>query len=145
MSPRHYVLITGTGRAGTTFLVELFTHLGLETGFSTHDIANKKHSIARAGLEHDITSTACPFIVKSPHFCDYANDALRQKDIVIDHAFIPVRDLHAAAESRRYTSKISAKELSIAQRLKYIVKPFSFPGGLWHTKQPAKQEEMLLN
>jgi hypothetical protein len=144
MSPRHHVLITGTGRAGTTFLVELFTHLGLETGFSTDDIANKKHRTARAGLEHDIRNTACPYIVKSPHFCDYANDVIRQKDIVIDHAFIPVRDLQVAAESRRYTSKISTKELSIAGRLKHMVKPMDFAGGLWHTNKPEEQEEMLL-
>ena len=33
MTPRRHVVITGTGRAGTSFLVELLTHLGLETGF----------------------------------------------------------------------------------------------------------------
>jgi hypothetical protein len=32
MMKRH-ILISGTGRAGTTFLVQLFTALGFDTGF----------------------------------------------------------------------------------------------------------------
>ena len=29
----HKVIITGTGRAGTTFLMQLLTAIGLDTGF----------------------------------------------------------------------------------------------------------------
>jgi len=146
MSPRHHVLITGTGRAGTTFLVELFTHLGMKTGFSTEDIVNQKFKEARAGLEYDIRRNDCPFIVKDPQFCDYAEGVMRRDDIVIDHVFIPIRNLHAAAESRRYVSKTSAAKLPLAQRLKHMIRPRVFVGGLWHVKsnKPGKQEEVLL-
>ncbi len=47
MSPRHHVVITGTGRTETTFLVELFTHLGLETGFSKDNVTNKKDTLLK--------------------------------------------------------------------------------------------------
>lgn len=146
MSPRHHVVITGTGRAGTTFLVELLTHLGLETGFDTNAIESKKYQEARAGLEKKIKRDSCPYVVKSPHFCDYAEDVIHQDHIVIDHIFVPVRNLYAAAESRRYVSKISAEKLPLAQRLKNRIRPISFAGGLWGTKtdEPGKQEEMLL-
>lgn len=144
MSPRNHVLITGTGRTGTTFLVELFTHLGLETGFGIDDVASKKFKLARAGLEHDLRNNDCPYIVKSPHFCDYAIDVLRQEDVVIEHVFIPVRNVQAAAESRRYVSKNSAKELSLAQRIKHMIRPMGFAGGLWHTNKPKEQENILL-
>lgn len=31
--PKHHIIISGTGRAGTTFLVQLLTELELDTGF----------------------------------------------------------------------------------------------------------------
>lgn len=145
MSPKHHVVITGTGRAGTTFLVELFTHLGLETGFSIDDIPNKKSQEARAGLEYDIRKDGCPLIVKDPRFCDYAKEIIGQDDTIIDHVLIPVRSLHAAAESRRHVSKISAEKLPFVQRLIYKIRPRSFAGGLrTKSNKPEKQEEILL-
>ena len=104
MSTRNHVIITGTGRSGTTFLIELFTHLGLETGFSAEDIEfeSKKFKKSRAGLEHDIRHIDCPYIVKHPKFCHYAEEVLCRDDIIIEHVFIPIRDLYSAAESRRY-------------------------------------------
>ena len=38
LTPRHHVIITGTGRAGTTFLMELLTNLGLDTGFNSGNL-----------------------------------------------------------------------------------------------------------
>jgi hypothetical protein len=129
MSPRRHIVITGTGRAGTTFLVELLTHLGLETGFSIDQIPTLKDKIGRAGLESDIRNQNSPFIVKSPWFCDYADQVIYRKDIVIEHIFIPVRDLHAAAESRRHVTISGSPN-----------------GGLWHTDShnQGDQERILL-
>lgn len=126
---RRHAVITGTGRAGTTFLVELLTHLGLETGFSTTEASRQKSKIGRAGLEKDIRQNGCPYIVKSPWFCDYAKEVVHRKDIHIDHIFIPIRNLHAAAESRRYVTKTGSPE-----------------GGLWYTNstQIGDQENILL-
>ncbi len=66
MYKRKHILITGTGRAGTTFMVELLTHLGLDTGFNADTVTGLKDEMGRAGLEKDIRNNDCPFIVKSP-------------------------------------------------------------------------------
>lgn len=50
MDKRKRILITGTGRAGTSFLIELFTNLGFETGFKPEEIKDYKFSIGRAGF-----------------------------------------------------------------------------------------------
>ena len=71
---KEHILITGTGRAGTTFLVELLTNLGLETGFDSSTIATKKNKIARAGLEHTFKNSNCPYVVKDPNFFEYADE-----------------------------------------------------------------------
>ena len=54
---------------------------------------------ARAGLEQDVRNGNAPYIIKSPWFCDYAEEVLKRDDIQIEHIFVPMRDLHAAAES----------------------------------------------
>lgn len=145
MSVRNHVIITGTGRSGTTFLVELLTNLGLETGFSIDEIASKKSRQARAGLEYDVRQDDCPFIVKNPKFCDYAEEVIRRDDIVIEHIFVPVRDLHAAAESRRHVVKIRLSDMPFLKRLKHRVWPRKFDGGLWSTDsvRPGSQEKIL--
>jgi len=76
---RHHIIISGTGRAGTTFLVQLLTALGLDTGFT--DLAS--------------------YIIKSPWLCDYLDEVLEDGQYIIDYAVVPVRDLYSAAESRR--------------------------------------------
>jgi hypothetical protein len=146
MSVRNHIVITGTGRTGTTFLVELLTHLGLDTGFNADDIVVNKHKDARAGLEYDIRKEPCPFIVKNPWFCDYASEVIAREDIVINHIFIPIRDLHAAAESRRHVTQTGISNLPLAKRLKHMIRPKGIPGGLWHTQssEPEKQETILL-
>ncbi|HEX3717767.1 MAG TPA: hypothetical protein VH595_07340 [Verrucomicrobiae bacterium] len=127
--------------------MELLTHLGFETGFTTKEIASQKFKEARAGLEFDIRHPTCPFILKWPNFCDYADEVLQREDIVIEHIFIPVRDLKAAAESRRFVHRSSFEKLSLLDKLKYRIKPWVFPGGLWRTTSddPGRQEAVLLN
>lgn len=148
MSSRTHIVITGTGRSGTTFLIELLTQLGLETGFNASDIdiVSKKNHIARAGLEYDIRLPDCPFIVKSPWFCDHADEVITRDDVVIQHVFIPIRDLNAAAESRRHVARENISNLSLIKRLKYLINPREFDGGLVRTKSksPGVQEGILL-
>ncbi len=140
---RKHIIISGTGRAGTSFLVQLLTNLGLETGHTPNDVVLNEET--RAGLEHDVRKEGAPYIVKSPWFCDYAEEVLKRDDILIEHVFIPIRDLHAAAESRRYVVKHTLAKFTTLQRLKYYLgKHPKIHGGLWHTKKPSKQEEVLL-
>ena len=128
---RHHVIISGTGRAGTTLLVQLLTRLKLDTGFN--DLNLNVFENCNAGLELDLRDTNPPYIVKSPFLCDYLSEVLNEKSVVIDHAFIPIRDIFAAAESRRHVERTS--------------NPTQFgngvPGGLWNTDAPELQESVL--
>ena len=143
---KNHVVITGTGRTGTTFLVELLTYLGLNTGFSINELVSKKNQEARAGLEYDLRQDSCPYIVKDPWFCDYAEKIIYRDDIFLEHIFIPIRDLNAAAESRRHVSNTTISNLPLSKRLKHKIRIGEFAGGLWHTKstKPGKQEDILL-
>jgi hypothetical protein len=142
---RNHVLISGTGRCGTSFLVELLTNLELDTGFYSQDIDEHRYPIARAGLEHDIRQPDCPYIVKSPWFCDHADDVIERDDIVIEHLFIPIRDLAGAAESRRHVVKETISSWPLIKRIKYKIWPHVVGGGLWHThsQEPGAQEHVL--
>jgi hypothetical protein len=130
---KHHLIISGTGRAGTTFLVQLFTSLGLDTGFS--DCASGIFTNCNAGMEHDIRQPGAPYVVKSPWLCDYLGDVLESGEIVVDHAIVPMRDLYAAAESRR--------DVVRREPAHSTTPPDAVAGGLWHTREPDKQEVVL--
>jgi hypothetical protein len=131
---RHHLIISGTGRAGTTFLVQLFTHLGLDTGFS--NCAAGIYPGSNAGLELDLRTPDAPYVVKSPWMCDYLDDLLASGEIIVDHAVVPMRDLFSAAESRRDVVRRRDPAAPAAE-------PDAIPGGLWHTKEPERQEIIL--
>ena len=129
---RHHLIISGTGRAGTTLLVQLFTQLGLDTGFT--DTTSSVYDNCNGGMESDLRQPDAPYVVKSPWLCDYLDDVLQNGDTVIDHAIIPVRDLYSAAQSRRdVTEKTDPDEYPTPD----------IPGGLWHTENPDEQETIL--
>jgi hypothetical protein len=128
---RHHLIISGTGRAGTTFLVQLLTELGLDTGFP--DATSQILPNCNAGMEWDIRHPQAPYIIKSPWLCDYLEEVLEGGGISVDHAIIPIRDLYSAAQSRR----------DVTQRTDPTLFPEHIPGGLWHTDIPEKQEDIL--
>lgn len=132
-----HIVITGTGRSGTTFLVQLFTALGFETGFSLEEALNNIDPISRAGLEKPLVDGQNPYVIKSPWFADQLMDALDSRKIKIRAAIIPVRDLFEAAESRR---RVHAEATSKREKGKSGV---PYPGALWHTDDPSKQEDRL--
>jgi hypothetical protein len=128
---KHHMIISGTGRAGTTFLVQLFTALGLDTGFT--DLTSDMFENCDAGMEKDIHLPDAPYIVKTPWLCDYLDEVLEDQDRVIDHAIVPMRDLYSAAQSRREVASKTDGSLYAA----------GIPGGLWHTDTPEHQEAAL--
>jgi hypothetical protein len=141
---RRHVIISGTGRAGTTFLVELLTHLGLATGFTPHTVASNINAVAHAGLEHDVRKEDAPYVVKSPGFCDYAAEVLAREDIRIEHVFVPFRDLYEAAESRRQVQEKNIALWSLLERIRNRKKLQRIKGGLWQTTHKEAQETVLL-
>jgi len=145
--PRRHVIISGTGRAGTTFLVQLLTHLGLDTGFKPEELAGHIDKRAQAGLEHDIRNPDCPYIVKNPNLMEYIEEILDRGDIIVEHVFIPMRDLHAAAQSRRQVQNKAKAEWPLHKRISRALRRAhkQVNGGLTFTKNQKDQETVLLN
>ena len=130
---RHHTIISGTGRAGTTFLIQLLTELGLDTGFK--DITSNVFKNCNAGMEQDIRGKYAPYIVKSPWLCDHIEEILESEKCVIDIAYITIRDLYSASASRAYvTSNTDATEYEGFKNI---------PGGLWPTEYPSRQDHVL--
>jgi hypothetical protein len=125
-STRPRVLITGTGRAGTTLLVQVLTDLGLDTGFTPESAINPD---ARAGLEKRLDDPDAPRIVKSPNVIRRLDALLASGAVALEHVIIPMRDLDVAAASRvrntGYGSNLAAR------------------GGLLGTLYATKQREAL--
>lgn len=140
-SRKHHLLITGTGRAGTTFLVKLLTHLGFDTGFTSDYMPQKEYKRSgpvyentRGGLEHHGLGGNLPYIIKNPKLMWQLPELLKNNSVVIDHVIIPIRNIQAASESRR----VNVRNVSD------IVDPRLIPGGLEGVTDPQKQEEFFL-
>jgi hypothetical protein len=129
-----HIIITGTGRSGTTLLVQLFTHLGFDTGFDRKTALSSIDEISHAGLERSLREEDLPHVVKSPWFVDEIEEVLRERTKTIGAAIIPVRDLVEAAESRRRVWREASR-----RRLD----PLQHPGTIWKTEKPDEQEEVL--
>jgi len=126
------VYITGTGRAGTTFLVDLLTRLGLDTGLDRGGKDAVYFADARAGLEKDIFDRNGPEIIKNPRLCDQL-DAVLGSGIAIRHILIPIRDFASAAASRRFAQR----EATGSENGRPV------RGGLWDTRDGESQEAVL--
>jgi hypothetical protein len=130
------IIIAGTGRTGTTFLVQLFTALRFGTGFSLEGSLSEVDEISHAGLEKALVDDENPYVIKSPWFADHLAEALRAQSINVCAALVPVRDLFSVAESRRrvYLEAISRGSND----------PLAHPGSLWYTDKPQDQEDALM-
>lgn len=124
--PPAKIIITGTGRAGTTFLVQLLTELHLDTGYPPGDWTRDYDEHCAAGLEHDACGAASPRIIKNPAFCETLPGLLAQRRIAVEHAIVPLRALDEAARSRIAVGGTGGT-----------------PGGLWGTDRADEQKQVL--
>jgi hypothetical protein len=120
------VIIAGTGRAGTTLLVQILTELGLDTGFEKGAAIDEK---ARAGLELPTVAPEGPRIVKNPALSTNLRGVLERRRVEIEHVIIPVRDLDVAAASRLRVSDYGRRT--------------GVPGGMWLTNRTRGQRDAL--
>lgn len=152
MNCDHKVIITGTGRAGTTFLVQMLTELGLDTGYTVEESRQNVDRRCHAGLECDLVerdrtrnfrdflrqpkhavghllnlARPAPYIVKSPALCDTLAQLVAGGRVVVDHVYVPIRDLEAAALSRAFVGDAHG----------------NLPGGLMKTDDPSQQKAVL--
>ncbi len=99
------MLIAGTGRAGTTFLVQLLTRLGFDTGFTSPTTGYRAD--VRAGMEThplpgmtDAEVGRLPYVVKDPQAGFWLPEIVGSTSFRLERLILPVRDLEAAAASR---------------------------------------------
>jgi hypothetical protein len=92
------ILITGTGRCGTTFLIKIFSFLKFNTGY-TQD--NYKQSIflnCNSGMENSCNNEF--YIVKNPKFIENIVNIMKNTTVKIKLVIIPIRDYKESALSR---------------------------------------------
>lgn len=101
-APSRHLMIAGTGRAGTSFLVRYLHALGLDTHISRHGDGQWDEA-AQAGLENlpiGVAPGSLPYVVKSPWLTECIDQVLAEGAIALDAVVIPVRDLAEATTSR---------------------------------------------
>ena len=117
------VLITGTGRCGTTFLIKLFSFLEFNTGY---DRSNYEFSIfpnCNSGMERLYDDPY--YVLKNPTFIVDIEKIVNDASVIVKRVIIPLRDLTAAAKSRAFYGEK--------------------PGGLWNAVDEASQIEFYKN
>ncbi len=99
---RQHVLIAGTGRSGTSFLVRYLTELGMDTHLARRGAAATWYDEANAGFEDTplIDPASMPDVIKSPWSHEFITELLAHPDVGLRVAILPMRDLGEVAVSR---------------------------------------------
>jgi hypothetical protein len=90
------VLISGTGRCGTTFLIKLFTFMDFDTGFTRYNYQESIITNCNAGMELHISSPH--LVLKWPRFLDHIPEIV--SEYTIQYMILPIRYYQKSAESR---------------------------------------------
>ncbi len=123
-----HIMIAGTGRAGTTLLVQMFAALKFDVGFSAAQLTDVD-AISHAGLEYSPARYLdFPLVVKSPVLSIELRNLLADDLIKVRSVIIPVRQIGDAADSRRRVTANGSRR-----------------GALWGTENPSEQEAVLLD
>jgi len=125
----HKVLIAGTGRTGTSFLMAVLHDVGINIGFSDEEVLHTATRKSKAGLELEIgfiydyieMTNETPYIVKCPRY-SHMIKSISEK-CIIDHVYIPIREMEDVVKSR-----VSKKRNS---------------GGLWGARDGNSQRVFL--
>jgi len=141
---KHHLLIGGTGRAGTTFLVKYLAACGLETHLAKNP-DSKLDEAAHAGLEDvALTSPNPGYVLKSPWLYEYVERVLANDQIAVDAVVIPMRGIVEAASSRalnemsaRYANEAMPDELTRWETWG------TTPGGVVYSLNPIDQARLL--
>ena len=96
------ILITGTGKCGTTFLIKLFSFLDFNTGFNRDNYKLAIFPNCNSGMERrpEEIYTREYYIQKSPIYMMNIEKIVTNPSIKIKTVIIPIRDLKKSAESR---------------------------------------------
>ena len=113
------ILITGTGRCGTTFLIKLFSFLDFDTGYNRNNYNLSIYSNCNSGMEKNYKDNYN--VLKNPTFIMNIENIVKDPSIKIKNVIIPIRDLKISAKSR--------------------VKHGKKEGGLWNATDELSQIE----
>src|SRR5271154_7263947 len=146
-NPEKHLIIAGTGRAGTSFLVRYLTELGLDTTLARKGDRAGWDAEANAGLENLLVSGAnLPYVIKSPWISEYVEQILKEERFRIDAFIVPVRDLVEVA-----TSRVVLEQRAIHQHNPWMADQLDrswetyghTPGGLVYSLNPLDQARLL--
>jgi hypothetical protein len=94
-----HALIAGTGRCGTSLLVEVFSEIGLSTAIGRED--DSYFSAVNAGHEISPAAQDLPYIIKSPFAYEWLSKKTSKHFLEkLDFAIIPVRSCSQSVSSR---------------------------------------------
>jgi len=111
------IYITGTGRCGTTFLIKLFSFLGLDTGYNPDNYKLFINSNCNSGMERIYNEPNS--IIKNPHIILNISHIIKDNTIKIKKVIIPIRNYNESAKSRIHHKNNT--------------------GGLWYAKDEKSQ------
>ena len=144
---KRHLLIAGTGRTGTSFLVRYLTRLGLDTHLSRLGPDAFWNDAANAGLEDMPLPDAAdlPYVIKSPWSYQSIHEVLESGTLVFDAVVLPMRDLTEAAASRTIVEKRAIHEANPWMAdLDRIWETYGHtPGGLVYSLNPIDQARLL--
>lgn len=141
---KHHIIIAGTGRAGTTFLVQYLTACGLETHLSRNP-GEPLDAHANAGLEDVVAAGSdLPCVIKSPWLFEFIDRILDLVGFRIDAVVIPMRDIIEAASSRVTTEMHDRLEFSkFNEEMTRWESWGKTPGGVLYSLNPVDQARIL--
>ncbi|GAA5265179.1 hypothetical protein ACOSOMT5_P1604 [Acidiphilium sp. MT5] len=146
--PGHHLLIAGTGRSGTSFLVKYFDALGYATHFSRFGDYASWDEAANAGAENlplPALDPDMPYVVKSPWATELIDQIVADPAITLDAVIIPLRDLASASASRTIVELRDMAEKSDFWTV--LDRPWahrgSAPGGVVFSLHPLDQARIL--
>ncbi|UVC06997.1 hypothetical protein IHQ71_17365 [Rhizobium sp. TH2] len=144
----NHLLIGGTGRAGTSFLVRFLHEVGLDTHIGRRGGSASWFEGVNAGFEDVLVEGApqpAPYVVKSPSLTEFIEPLLARNDIIIDGVIIPVRDLMDAATSRcvQEVAAIHAKSPWMLKQPSAWTTWGYTPGGVLVSIDPRDQAQLL--
>lgn len=100
------IIITGSGKSGTTFLVHLLTALGLDTGYTMDTIEDNISVKSWGGLEWPIRGRKAkdpsPRIIKNPVLCFDLLERAKRWNWEIEHVYVSIRKFNEVASHRYY-------------------------------------------
>ena len=140
---KNHLLIAGTGRAGTTFLVEYLAACGLDTQLARRG-RHAYDDAANAGLEDLLIGEPdAPYVCKSPWLYEFVERLLADDEVIIDAVIVPMRSLVEAATSRVVNEMRARYATATPDDCKQWASWGLTPGGVVYSLNPIDQARLL--